>query len=329
MAASLRMQRGAALLLAMVVVTVVASLAGTLVWQQWRAVQAESAERARLQARWVLMGALDWGRLILREDVRGSQTDHLGEPWAVPLQEARLSTFLADGREDLEDNPALQAFVSGAVSDAQARLNLRNLVANGELSQPALRSLQRVCAAAGVPPDVPTRITEGIRRSWLAKGEATTPGRGLLLAPERLSDLVWWGVSAQEIELLRPWLVLLPAPTPLNVNTATAEMLAIAIEGMDSGLAQRIVQARNGSPFKSADQVVAMLPPSESVNRAAGLSVQSNFFELQGRLRLADRVFEERLLVERRQLEVVVLHRERPAPSSASRAPNPVSLAAP
>ena len=82
----------------MVVVTVIASLAGTLVWQQWRSVQAESAERARLQARWVLMGALDWGRLILREDARGSQIDHLGEPWAVPLQEARLSTFLADGR---------------------------------------------------------------------------------------------------------------------------------------------------------------------------------------------------------------------------------------
>jgi general secretion pathway protein K len=309
------MQRGAALLLAMVVVTVIASLAGTLVWQQWRSVQAESAERARLQARWVLMGALDWGRLILREDSRGSQIDHLGEPWAVPLQEARLSTFLADGREDLEDNPALQAFVSGAVSDAQSRFNLRNLVVNGELSPAAWRTLQRVCSAAGVPTDVPARINQGIQRSWLAKKEAAAPGRGLVLAPERLSDLVWWGLSAQEIEQLRPWLVLLPAPTPLNVNTATAEMLAIAIDGVDSSLAQRIVQARNANPFKSADQVVAMLPPLESVNRAAGLSVQSNFFELQGRLRLADRVFEERLLVERRQFEVVVLHRERPAPS--------------
>ena len=145
----------------MVVVTVIASLAGTLVWQQWRSVQAESAERARLQARWVLMGALDWGRLILREDARGSQIDHLGEPWAVPLQEARLSTFLADGREDLEDNPALQAFVSGAVSDAHSRFNLRNLVVNGELSPAAWRTLQRVCTAAGVTTDVPARINHG------------------------------------------------------------------------------------------------------------------------------------------------------------------------
>jgi len=308
----LRAQGGAALLLAMVVVTVIASLAGTMVWQQWRAVQAEGAERARLQARWVLMGALDWARLILREDARGSQIDHLGEPWAVPLQEARLSTFLADGREDMEDTPALQAFVSGAVVDAQSRFNLRNLVVNGELSAPALRTLQRVCAAAGVATDVPRRITQGLGRSWLAKDEASSPGRGLVLSPERLSDLVWWGLTAQEIEQLRPWMVLLPAPTPLNVNTATAEMLSIVIDGVDSGLAQRIVQTRSGAPFKSPDQVVALLPPIDSVNRSAGLSVRSNFFEIQGRLRLGERVFEERLLVERRQLDVVVLHRVRP-----------------
>lgn len=306
-------QRGAALLMAMVVVTVIASLAGTMVWQQWRSVQAETADRARLQARWVLMGALDWGRLILREDARGSQIDHLGEPWAVPLQEARLSTFLADGREDLEDNPALQAFVSGLVVDAQSRFNLRNLVVNGEVSAPAVRTLQRITAAAGASPGVATRIAEGVRRSWLPVDEAAGAERAIVLSPERLSDLVWWGLSPQEIEQLRPWLVLLPTATPLNVNTASAEMLAIAIDGIDNAVAQRIVQTRNNAPFKSPEQVVALLPPSESGNRVAGLSVQSNFFELNGRLRLGDRVFEERLLAERRQLDVVVLHRERPA----------------
>ena len=66
-----------------------------MIWQQWRAVQVEAAERARTQSAWILSGALDWARLILREDARNGGTDHLGEPWAVPLAEARLSTFLA------------------------------------------------------------------------------------------------------------------------------------------------------------------------------------------------------------------------------------------
>lgn len=85
-------QRGAALLTAMVIVTLVTTIAASMVWQQWRAVQVESAERSIAQSYWMLAGALDWARLILREDKGGPPADHLGETWAVPLAEARLST---------------------------------------------------------------------------------------------------------------------------------------------------------------------------------------------------------------------------------------------
>ena len=98
-AAARAQQAGAALLTAMIIVTLVATLAASMVWQQWRAVQVEAAERARTQSAWILAGALDWARLILREDARSGGADHLGEPWAVPLAEARLSTFLAADRQ--------------------------------------------------------------------------------------------------------------------------------------------------------------------------------------------------------------------------------------
>src|SRR5688572_8051457 len=98
-------QRGAALLLAMMILTFVTTLAAGMVWQQWRAVEVETAERARTQSAWILVGALDWARLILREDARASGgQDHLGEPWAVPLAEARLSTFLAADRNNNADD---------------------------------------------------------------------------------------------------------------------------------------------------------------------------------------------------------------------------------
>ena len=87
--------RGAALLVAMVLLTVVATLASGMVWQQWKGVEVESAERSRVQTTWVLQGALDWARLILREDARSGRATSLNEPWATPLAEARLSTFLA------------------------------------------------------------------------------------------------------------------------------------------------------------------------------------------------------------------------------------------
>jgi len=93
-----RTQRGAALLAAMLTVTLVATFAAASLWQQWRAIEVETAERDRVQAAWILVGALDWSRLILREDGRAGGADHLAEPWAVPLQEARLSSFLAAER---------------------------------------------------------------------------------------------------------------------------------------------------------------------------------------------------------------------------------------
>ena len=98
----------------MLTVALVASLAAGALWQQWRSVEIESAERARVQSFWVLTGALDWARLILREDARAGGADHLAEPWAVPLEEARLSTFLASDKNNLSDSEssASQAFLS-------------------------------------------------------------------------------------------------------------------------------------------------------------------------------------------------------------------------
>ena len=73
-------------------------MASVALWQQWRAVEVESAERSRAQATWVLIGAVDWARLILKEDARKGGADHLAEPWALALEQARLSTFLASDR---------------------------------------------------------------------------------------------------------------------------------------------------------------------------------------------------------------------------------------
>ena len=76
MTTSKHAQRGAALISAMLVVTLVATLASVALWQQWKHVEVESAERHRVQASWLLNGALDWSRLILREDAlaRGSSS---------------------------------------------------------------------------------------------------------------------------------------------------------------------------------------------------------------------------------------------------------------
>ena len=139
-------QLGAALVAAMLTVALVATLAAGAMWQQWRTTEVESASRARAQARWLLTGALDWARVILREDSRASQgnnVDHLAEPWAIPLQEAKLSSFvsaLPDGSgSQVSDAIADQVWLSGQISDAQGKLNLSNLMQGDKLDAAAWR----------------------------------------------------------------------------------------------------------------------------------------------------------------------------------------------
>lgn len=295
--------RGAALLVAMVLLSVVATLASGMVWQQWKAVQVETAERARVQTTWILAGALDWARLILREDARSGRATSLNEPWATPLAEARLSTFLAVDRDNNADEGP-EAFLAGAISDAQARYNLRNLVVDGKVVPAQLAVLQRLCASAGVDAATASLLADGLRAA--ESGEATAP-----LAPEQWADLAWLGVDAVSLQRLAGVAVLLPVPTPVNLNTASREVLAAVVAGLDLGGADRLVQSRTRQPFRNLAEASQVLGPAVPlVERDVG--VKSAFFEIHGRLRLDQRVQEELTLVERQtNLRVLTISRQR------------------
>ncbi|MBE2243693.1 MAG: type II secretion system minor pseudopilin GspK [Burkholderiaceae bacterium] len=298
-----RQERGAALLTAMVIVTLVATLAAAMVWQQWRAVQAEATERARIQSAWILVGALDWSRLILREDARAGGPDHLGEPWAVPLAEARLSSFLAVDKDNTDDAP--EAFLSGTITDAQARYNLRNLFQEQEdkVIPAELAILKRLCEAAGVADDVADRLASALAAANLGQGDAA-------LMPESIAQLAWLGFDADTRKRLAPYVVLLPTRTPVNINTASSEVIAAAVDGLQRGDAEQLVQVRQRTPFRSLAQAQATLPQGITLepNR---VSTTTRYFEVRGRLRLDDRVLVEQSLLERRGANVIAVQRER------------------
>ena len=295
--------RGAALLVAMVLLSVVATLATGMVWQQWKAVQVETAERARVQTAWILAGALDWARLILREDARSGRATSLNEPWATPLAEARLSTFLAVDRDHNADEGP-DAFLSGAISDAQARYNLRNLIVDGKVVPAQLAILQRLCSSAGVDTATAGLLADGLRAA--ATGEATAA-----LEPVQWADLAWLGVDATSLQRLSGVAVLLPVATPVNLNTASREVLAGVVAGLDLGGADRLVQSRARQPFRNLGEASQVLGPAVPLNER-DVGVKSAYFEIRGRLRLEQRVQDVMTLVERHpDLRVVAIARQR------------------
>ena len=264
--------RGAALLAAMLTVTLVATFAASAMWQQWRAVEVETAERGRVQSAWILVGALDWSRLILREDGRSGGADHLAEPWAVPLQEARLSTFLAAtnnvSQVDDASTDTTEAFLSGQISDMQARLNITNLIAGEQADPVALRQFTRLF--------------------------------------ERL------GLTPATIATLAPHVTLLPVRTPVNLNTAGIDVLMSAVDDLDTASAQKIVQSRESSHFKTLSDAQKLVGESVTLD-SRHFSVASGYFEVRGRLRLGDTMLDERSLVRKIGMDVTTLWRERGA----------------
>lgn len=308
------------MLMAMLTVALVATLAAGALWQQWRSVEIEASERSRVQAGWILSGALDWARLILREDARSGAVDHLGEPWAIGLSESRLSTFLAMDRNntDLEDD----VFLSGQITDAQSRMNVMNLIVGGKVSEPDLQAFARLFELLGLDPAELDLMSSKLLLA-IGAGSGATATAGALAAnvasddatpllPRRVEQLRWLGLSEASLRQLEPHITVLPARTQLNLNTAGAEALSASIP-VSLVDARRMVAERERKPYRTlaeAGRAIAAAPGALNSNQ---LSVSTRFFEVRGRLRMEQTVVEEHSLVQRNGMDVTVMWRERSA----------------
>lgn len=303
-------QRGAALLAAMLTVALVATFAAGALWQQWKSIEVEGAERQRTQARWLLTGALDWARVILREDARSGDanmpTDHLAEPWAVPLQEARLSSFLAalpDGTGSTVDDDKLaqQVLLSGQVNDLQGRLNVTNLLQGEQLDGKSVLTFERLFNVLGVPPAQLSLLTQGLLSAQ--RQNSNSP-----LMPQRVGQLSWLGLSPQALQTLSPHITVLPNRTPVNVNTASVQVLYASVPGLSLSDARRLVQQRERQHWPSVDAFQKALGRTVSLNDTH--SVNTSYFEVLGRLRMPQTTLQERSLVRRDGQDLKVIWRE-------------------
>jgi len=325
---SRKAQSGAALISAMLVVTLVATLASVALWQQWRHVEVESAERHRVQSSWLLNGALDWSRLILREDAMagvagssGGNADHLAEPWALPLKEAKLSTFLAQDQQLREGDP--EVFLSGQITDAQSRINLTNWfeASDGKVSAKMNEPMQLALVRLFNVLDLPRAELERLAAAWRAAAQSARlsnpamgqasqgTASGASLLPQQITQLQWLGLSAETVQRLSPYVTILPEVTPVNLNTASAEVIYATVPGLDLAAAQQFVQQRTRAHFSNLTDASKAL--GGKTLEARWHTVGSRFFEVWGRLRMEDRTQEETALILRDTGNVTFVWRQK------------------
>ncbi|WP_310625895.1 type II secretion system minor pseudopilin GspK [Limnohabitans sp.] len=304
-------QRGAALLAAMLTVALIATFAAGALWQQWKDLEVESAERQRSQARWLLTGALDWARVILREDYladnnTNTQTTHLAKPWAVPLQEIRMSSFLAampgDTGSRLDDTKfTQQVFLSGEIKDLQGRLNIINLLQSDQLDSKTAVAFERLFDVLGIPPDQLKLLTQGLLA--VQKQNSSSP-----LLPQRINQLSWFGLSPHALQTLGPHITALPSGTTVNLNTASVQVLYASVPGLSLSDATRLVQQREHQHW--SDVGMFQKAWGGGIDLKNTHDVKSTYFEVLGRLRMPHTTLQDLSVLQREGATVKVLWRD-------------------
>jgi general secretion pathway protein K len=250
-------QRGVAVVMAMGVVALAAIAAAAMLASQSTWSRHAELTTDHVQAKALVQAGVDWARALLSDDRRLSNVDHLGEPWAM-----RLPPVPVDNGE-----------LAGRIDDQQGAFNLNNLVRNGVASPVHVAQYQRLLQILGLPESLAANLID-----WIDADSEPQPQGGAedehyqarqpptLAANRVLTDVAELalvsGYDAEGvIERLRPFVTALPSFTALNVNTATPEVLAAVVRGLDLDAARALVARREHAYFRTAADFIAQLPP--------------------------------------------------------------------
>jgi general secretion pathway protein K len=286
-------QKGVALITAILIVALVASVATFLAAQNQVRIQQMENLKARAQAELLTRAAVDWGRAILADDVTRSTIDDLSEPWAtvVPPQET-------DGGR-----------VGGRLTDQQALFNLNNLVWAGAAFPADVTRFRRLLTQLQLPSALADALLD-----WLDTDSVVTyPGGaedGEYLQQEPpyraanrlLTDVnelyVVRGFNAKIIARLRPFVTTLPERTALNINTAPVEVLAAVLDNHANDAAALIL-ARKSKPIQSRQDFIERFPTLIAQADDNSLDYSSRFFLAEGQAEYGVATVREQALLQR------------------------------
>lgn len=265
-------QRGVAIVLAMGVVALAAMAATAVVATQSTWARRSELTSEHVQAQLIIRAGLDWARAVLSDDKRTSSVDHLGEPWALRLPPMPV------------DNGRL----AGYIEDKQGAFNLNNLVKDGKVNLTQLAYFRNLLSILNLPADLAEALAD-----WLDADSEPQPRGGAedsyYLALERpylaanrpLTDVAELalvrGFDDSVRARLRPFVTALPQNTPVNVNTASPEVLAAIVDGMNLDGARALVAKRERAYFRDSADFLNRLPDGAAVP-IDNIAVSSGYF---------------------------------------------------
>lgn len=225
------------------------------------------------QLRYYLYGVEDWAGAVLAQDRKDGDTDNLGEDWA----------------RQLPPIPVENGQIAGQVEDAQARFNVNNLLTEGKVNGVELARFRRLLAALELDPGIADAVIDWLDQNvdptppngaednaYLSRQPAYRAANGLMADASELALVA--GCDAQCYDKLAPYVIALPQPTTLNLNTTPALLLTTLSDGIDLSAAEGFVSGRDDKGYGSVDEALEQAPFTNRKIDHSGLGVASDYF---------------------------------------------------
>ncbi len=267
-------QRGVAIVAALLVVMLAASIAAFLLAQQSQALTRTARAGERAQALLYAAPTLDWARSALFQLQKSTTRVDLNQPWA----------------QGLNAIPIDDAIASGALRDEGGLFNLNNLAKEDGKQSPAdIEIFQRLLTQLKLNPDLAYAVADWIDADDEASGGsgAENPAYMALPNPYRAANQNLLqvdelrrirGFDAATVSRLMPFVTALPIRMPININTAPQEVLAAIFPKLPSDDITALAKHRFTKPFANIAAITAYLDRLQTTPAAGVVDVTSRFF---------------------------------------------------
>lgn len=270
-------QRGVALITAVVLVAIATVLATRIGTEAALDLRRTAGLGALNQAWQVALGAEAWAAQILSDDLANSTQDDLSEDWARPVPPLPI-----DG-----------GMIEGTVEDLQGRFNLNNLLkADGTVDDASVERLGRLLLSVGIEPrwagtladwldeDTIDRFPDGAEDSvYSSQVPPYRAANGPITTTAELMSLP--GFSLEDYVRIKPHVAALPVGTPINVCTATSNVLATLVEGGTGfGEAEALLGNRRDGCFPRLDDLRVSMDDAQFAALQGSLSENSSWFRI-------------------------------------------------
>lgn len=316
-ARSFKRQRGIAMIMALMLAAIAVTIVTAIYVQQRYSIRLTHNLQDLEQAYQYAQAAEVMASVWLKRDLKENQEDSRHDNWAQDLKPFEIDN----------DNGQAIGEVTIKIEDLQGYFNVNDIYAPKEKKPHPimLKAFQKLLQTYDLPSSFAFSVLD-----WIDPDDKTSDPESaesdyyLMQTPEyrttnefirevselgllRMGNIEDAKEKKQALTRLNPYIISLPTPTAININTALPEVLEAI--GFTNAQSQAVIERAKAAPIKNIAALSSAVPGIEA-NALKVLSTQSNYFRLAGQVRLGrSRLFINSVLFRSPEGEVHVIMR--------------------